>query len=222
MRRLWFLLTILVFVSFLPLASRAWALNQAFFSLSPPDLIPRVGESFNIDITLNTDEAKVKGADAVLTFDPAKLSVVSLTPGAIFDSYPKKSFDTSGNINLSGAMAATTASFSGIGKFGTITFRGLVSGTTTVSFVCRAGGRDDTNVTQILTDADIVDCSRLSASSLSIIAAVGAPTATPTAVPSPPPAGMLEPTRFLLVFGAGLLVVGGIGCWFARGHDDPD
>jgi hypothetical protein len=145
-----------------------------------------------------------------------------LTPGAIFDSYPKKAFDTSGNINLSGAMTVTTASFSGIGKFGTITFKGLASGTTTVSFACRASGRDDTNVTQILTDADIVDCSRLSPSLLSITAAVGAPTATPTAVPSPPPAGMLEPTRFLLTFGVGLLTVGGIGWWFARGHHDPD
>lgn len=222
MRRVGFWLTGLLFVVLLPLVPRAWALNQAFLSLSPPDSLPRAGETFNLDITLNTDEARVKSADAVLSFDPAKISVVSLTPGAIFDSYPKKNFDTAGNINLSGAMAETTASFSGIGKLGTITFKGLASGTTTISFSCTSGEATDTNIIQTLTNADIVDCSRVSSSSVSIAAAVGAPTAAPTAVPSPPPAGNLEATSSLATLGLGLLVVGGLSWWLIRGSYGSD
>lgn len=222
MRKIGFWLVPLLFFSLLPLVFRAWALNQAFFSLSPPDSLPQVGKTFNIDVTLNTDEAKVKSAEAVLTFDPSKLAVVSLTPGAIFDSYPKKDFDTLGNIDLSGAMTVTTASFSGIGKFGTITFKGLASGETTVSFSCTVGGTTDTNVIQALTDADIVDCNRLSPSSLSIGAVVGAPTAAPTIPPSPPPAGSLGPTFSLLVFGLGLLALGGLSLFLVKVHHGPN
>lgn len=222
MRKIGFWLVPLLFFSLLPLVFRVWALNQAFFSLSPPDSLPRVGETFNIDLTLSTDEAKVKSAEAILTFDPNKLAVVSLTPGAIFDSYPKKNFDTLGNIDLSGTMTVTTASFSGIGKFGTITFKGLASGETTVSFSCTAGVTTDTNIIQALTDADIVDCNRLSQSSLSITAAVGAPTAAPTTAPSPPPAGGLGPTFSLLVFGLGALAFGGLSLFLAKVYHGPD
>lgn len=213
MRKIKFVLSGFLFVSLLVLAPRVWAINKAFFSLSPPDVLPRVGQTFNIDITLSTDEANVKSADAVLTFDPAKLSVVTLTPGAIFDSYPVKSFDALGNIKLSGLMSLSTASFSGIGKFGTITFKGISSGTTTVSFFCTPGETNDSNITQILTNMDIIDCGKLSPSSISIAAAVGAPTATPVATASPPPAGNINSTFLLSVLGLGFLTAGGLRLW---------
>ena len=209
----------LLFVSLLVLAPRVWAINKAFFSLSPPDVLPRVGQTFDIDISLNTDEAKVKSADVVLTFDPAKLSVVTLTPGAVFDSYPTKNFDALGNIKLSGLMSLSTASFSGIGKFGAITFKGVSSGATTVSFSCTSGETNDSNITQILTNMDIVDCGRLSPSSISIAAAVGAPTATPVATASPPPAGSPSSTFLLSILGLGFLTVGGLRLWLvAKQH----
>ena len=209
MRKLNILVPCVLLFLFLVPASQVWAINKAFFSLSSPDTLPKVGETFNIDITLNTDGANVKSADAVLTFDPAKLSVVSLTPGAIFDSYPTKNFDALGNIKLSGAMTSATASFSGIGKFGTITFKGDSSGTTTISFSCTPGKTNESNITQILTNADIVDCGKLSPSSISI-AAVGAPTITPIATASPPPAGNTNPTFLFFILGLGLLVIGSL------------
>lgn len=221
MRKTRFYLFGLLLFFLLPLVSRAWALNQAFFSLSPPDSLPRVGETFDVDITLNTDEAKAKSAAAVLTFDPAKLSVVSLTPGALFSSY-QKSVDDLGKITLSGTMAETTASFSGIGKFGTITLQGLASGSTTVSFSCTSGVTTDTNVIQVLTGANVVDCQRLSSSSISIAAAVGAPTAAPTVAPSPPPAGSLKPTSFFLIFGLGLLILGSLSWQLVKDRHGPN
>lgn len=208
MRKPKFFLPGFLFVFLLVLAPHVWAINQAFFSLSPPDVLPRVGQTFNIDVTLNTDEANIKSADAVLGFDPAKLSVVTLTPGAVFDSYPTKNFDALGNIKLSGLMTSTTASFSGIGKFGTITFKGMSSGTTTISFSCIPGAINESNITQILTNTDIVDCNRLSPISVSIAAAVGAP--TPIATASPPPAGNTNPTFLFFVLSLGLLAFGGL------------
>lgn len=216
MRKPKLLLPCFLFFFFLILVSRAWAINKAFFSLSPPDVLPRVGQTFNIDVTLNTDEANVKSVDAVLTFDPVKLSVVTLTPGAVFDSYPTKNFDTLGNIKLSGAMTSTTASFSGIGKFGTITFKGVSSGTTNISFSCTPGEANDSNITQILTDTDIVDCDKLSPTSISIAQAVGAPTATPIATASPPPAGNTNPTFLFFILSLGFLIIGSLKLWLTQ------
>lgn len=216
MRKLPILVPCFLFFLYLVIASRVWAINKAFFSFSPPDTLPKVGETFNIDINLSTDEAAVKSADTVLGFDPAKLLVVTLTPGAIFDSYPTKDFDMLGNLKLSGAMTSPTASFSGIGKFGTITFKGVSSGTTTVSFSCTPGATNESNITQILTNTDIIDCNKLSPLTLSIAAAVGAPTATPIATATPPPTGNTNPTFLFFVFSLGLLAFGAIKLWLVQ------
>ena len=216
MRKLTLLFSCLLFFLSLVVASRVWAINKAFFSFSPPDTLPKVGETFNIDINLNTDEANIKSADAVLTFDPVKLAVVTLTPGAIFDSYPTKNFDTLGNIKLSGAMTSTTASFSGIGKFGTITFKGVSSGTTTISFSCTPGETTESNVRQIYTNTDIIDCGKLSPSALSIAAAVGAPTTTPIATATPPPTGNTNPTFLFFTLSLGLLTLGAVKLWLVQ------
>lgn len=208
------LVVILVFVSLLTSNKLVWAINQAKFSLSPPDLLPRVGEIFNVDITLTTDGAHVKSADAVFTFDPAKLSVISLTPGQLFDSYPTKTFDTLGNIKLSGAMTVATASYSGVGKFGSIAFKGITAGTTTVSITCTPGVTNDSNITQILTNTDIIDCTKLTPASFTIMKALGAP--TPEASPTPPPAANFTPTFFLTLIGLGFVSLGGIKLWAER------
>jgi len=185
-----------------------FALNKGFFSFSSPDTLPTVGKTFNIDLTLNTDGSDVKRADAVITFDPAKLTVVTLTPGAIFTSYPVKEF-SGGTIRLSGEMQPATASFSGIGKFGTITFKGKSAGTTTISFSCTPGETNESNIIQAITGGDIIDCGRLSPLSLSITQPVGAPTTTPVATATPPPTGISQPTFFFFLLGLILLLGGG-------------
>jgi hypothetical protein len=211
-------LTTSTFILLLIFTKPAGAINQAKFSISPPDLLPRVGEIFSVDITLDTDEANVKSADAVLTFDPAKLSVVTLVPGQLFDNYPTKSFDVAGNIKLSGAMAATTASYSGVGKFGSISFKGISAGTTTVAFTCTPQGNTDSNITQILTNTDIIDCSKLVPVSFTIAKAIGAP--TPEATPTPPPAADLTPTLLLTLGGIGLIVFGSLRLWLEKRYYD--
>lgn len=212
------LLATLVLTALLTSVKSIWAVNQAKFSLSPPDILPRVGEIFNVDITLDTDGANVKNSDAVLTFDPTRITVVSLTPGRLFDNYPIKSFETPGNIKLSGAMTVATASYSGIGKFGGITFKGATAGTTTVSVSCTPGVSTDSNVIQILTNVDIIDCTKLVPISFTIAKAIGAP--TPEATPTPPPASDLTPTFFLTLAGLGLVTLGSTKLWLERKYHD--
>lgn len=189
-----------------PLALKVGAFNKAFFSFSSPDVPPRIGQTFEIAITLNTDGADVRKAEAVITFDPAKLTVTTISPGAIFSSYPQKSF-SEGTIRLAGEMAGT-ASFSGIGKLGTITFQGKSAGTTTLSFSCTPGETNESNIIQAVTNGDIIDCGRLSPLSLTILSAIGAPATTPIATATPPPSGYLGPTFLLFLPGCALLAVG--------------
>jgi hypothetical protein len=211
-------LTAFVFVLPLIFVKSVGAINQAKFSLAPPDLLPRVGETFSVNITLDTDGADVKNADAVLTFDPAKLSVVALTPGQLFDSYPTKSFDAAGNIKLSGAMTVATASYSGVGKFGSISLKGISAGTTTVAFTCTPGVTTDSNITQILSNTDVLDCTKLIPISLTIAKAIGAP--SPEATPTPPPAADLTPTFFLTLAGIGLVAFGSLNLFLGKKYYD--
>lgn len=59
--------------------------GPASLSLSPASGTYNVGEAFDINIFLNDGGKKVAGSDVSLTFDSSKLSVETVTPGALFD-----------------------------------------------------------------------------------------------------------------------------------------
>jgi hypothetical protein len=203
--------------------SVAFAQTQpAYFTFGTASSQPTVGKSFTLPVIIDTGSQKVAGGDAIIRYDPQALSVVRVEPGEIFDTYPSNTFDLAGNIQISGAMSETTASFSGRGTFGTLTLRGNRAGSTTISFTCSEGQNNDSNILQALTNVDIIDCTRTNSTTLLIAAAPTAPpTAAPPAATASPSgglgtAGSAQTSLILAVAGVGLLLLGGLLKWNHR------
>src|SRR3990167_10943451 len=77
--------------------------NAASLNLTPATGNFAVNQEFDVNIQLNTENEQVTGTDVTLKFDPLKLEVVSITPGAIFGSYHIKSA-SAGVITLTGII----------------------------------------------------------------------------------------------------------------------
>ena len=142
--------------------NQASAQTTATLALSPTSSTVAINQNFTVNINLNTAGAPVDGVDIYsLHFNPAILQVVdsntSLTgiqitsgsllldangnPGTVINSAD----NTAGTIRFAQASAGGT-SFTGSGVFATITFQGIVNGTSAVTFDFTAGNTSDTNV----------------------------------------------------------------------------
>lgn len=119
--------------------------QSASLSLQPGAISKKVGETFDLNIYLNTGGATVVGAGVTISFDPSKLEVtdadkstpdVQLKPGSIIPDptvLDNRVDNTKGKIHLS--IGSLTNSFSGEGVLGTINFRAKSpSASTPISF----------------------------------------------------------------------------------------
>lgn len=127
--------------------------EAATLRLSPNTGVYTAGQTFTTRIVVNTAGSAINAAEASLSFDPAQLSVVSVTKGSTFSLWAvEPSFSNSaGTINFGGGSPAGYT-----GSNGTvlnITWRSKGAGTARVSFtngsVLAADGRG-TNVVQSL------------------------------------------------------------------------
>jgi hypothetical protein len=109
---------------------------QGFFKLVFDRTSVSAGDTIIASAYLSAPGIKVTGADIVLLFDPAVLSVSAdaVTGGSFFSTYPKKTVDsTRGIIKVSGF--GTTGDLPATGTlFATIPFKAVKAGTTTVAF----------------------------------------------------------------------------------------
>jgi len=118
---------------------------SASLLLSPASGTVPVGELLEVSILLETGEAKVDGADAILRYNPQMLKVVELKKGGLFEEYIQESVDeVQGEIHLSGLTFDPRPK---TGTLGTILFEPLTTGTTTVFFEFTPGAtKGDSNV----------------------------------------------------------------------------
>lgn len=125
-------------------------LYASTLSVSPQTGVYTVGGTFTANVSINTAGAAINAAEGTLTYDPQKISVVSVTKGSIFNLWtadPTFS-NAAGTISFSGG--ATPPGYTGSGgTVLTITFRALSAGDARVAFksgsVLAADGRG-TNV----------------------------------------------------------------------------
>jgi hypothetical protein len=182
------------------LSSPVMAASSATMALSPAAGSFVVGTPFDIGVYLNTNGAKVDGADIKLVYEPAKLEAQQITPEtSVFPDFPTKTIDaTTGKITIS-ATAAVGSPYSTTSpiKIVTITVKPLVSGTTTVKFDFTAGATTDSNVVENQTNLDILTS-----------VTNGAYTLTTTPSGTPPPAADLTSTLYLLASGILFLTLG--------------
>jgi len=103
--------------------------------LSPSSGAYEVGSNFSVKVKVNSGGQTINAAEATLTFNPAEISVVSISKtGSIFSLWTQEpTFSNSaGNIVFSGG---TPTPFTGTsGTLITITFKAKISGSTQVSF----------------------------------------------------------------------------------------
>jgi len=163
----------------------ATSANAASLSVTPATGNFTINQEFDVNIMLDTEGEEVTGTDVTLNYDATKLKVVTLTPGTIFGSYPIKSA-SAGVITFTGIITTgSQTGYTGSGTFGTVKFKVLQTGTTTLDFDFTKGAVADSNVVSTTSGQDLLS-SVTNASYILTPTAVGAEsgTTTPTTEPA--------------------------------------
>ncbi len=135
--------------------------KAATLELSPNSGTYSTGANFNVEIKVDTKDKNTQNADVVLEFDQNSLSIENVTYGSFYPTVMH--YVQNGKLYLSGTVKDATETKKGIGVLGTISFKGLKAGITTVKFLCETGRTDESNVNESGTEAtDILDCGLLS------------------------------------------------------------
>lgn len=186
-------LCVILFSSLLSVA------NAATLQLSPSSGSYSSGQTFTTTIRVQPDGKSINAVEATLKFDPAVLSVVSISKtGSAFSLWTvEPTFsNTAGTVTFGGGSQTP---FSSASNLFSVTWRAVKDGVATVSF---------TSASVLLNDGLGTDVYQSSASANFTIsqATTPAPTPTPTPVPTPTPIPENKPeekpkTEEALVFG---------------------
>lgn len=112
-------ITIIIFITVI-LITPASA-SAATLSLSPASGTFNRGCTFTLSVNLDTAGSQTDGTDAILNFDPTRISATNITAGTIYSDYPGTNIDSTGKITISG-LASVAQPFTGSGIFATIAF----------------------------------------------------------------------------------------------------
>ena len=112
-----------------------------------------VDETFSVEVLVNTTNRKTVGVDVVLTYDPSLLEIVGGEKkfvdysGSVFDMSPGQRFDSeTGEITFSAIVSPEKDPFQGQGLIGTLQFKALEVGETSLSFVHKINETGDSNI----------------------------------------------------------------------------
>jgi len=174
-----------------------------------------VGNTFQVKLLINTGNIEAINADALLTFEPTKVSVDSATTANFFTYF--SSSPLSGNPNQY-LISSWEESVAHAKKSSTDTIMATLSltanaaGSTSLGFVCTPGTEADSNINRASDSQDILtNCTALTPLTLTIggggtvnptsTPGAGQPTSTPgatvepTATPIPTATPTLRPTN---------------------------
>lgn len=183
-------------------ASSVFAENanaQVFkFQLANPSETITKDKNFQVKIMINTAGKATNNGDALINFDPVKVSINSATTGNFFHSFSD-----------AGLLGGTTnkylvSSWEGVGYektastdtlFATLDLTAKACGSASLSFDCTAGSEADSNINQSSDSKDIIQCP-LQPLNFTVICGSTTPTLTPgpTSSPSATPKVTPSPT----------------------------
>lgn len=230
-----FLILAIVLVFLFP--AKAYA-QTASLSLNPSTGTFNKNCPFSLAIDLNTGGAQTDGTDAILLFDPSRVSATSITNGTVYSDFPGNNIDNiNGKVTVSG-LASISSPFTGSGTLATINFKvseNAQAGATQVTFDFSPADKaktTDSNVVQRGTVSDVLNsvvngsytigtgaCGAVSSPPPPQGAPDGTPSATlapkipPTQTPPKflPPAGSEKLTFTIAIIGSVLTVLGILG-----------
>jgi hypothetical protein len=138
------------------------------YIMSPSTAALVEGCDNTIDIKIDTEGQSTNAADVIIHYDPTKITIldsdatlagIQIKPGNIYQAYFGNQVDTgTGEIRLTGA--SFMGSFTGVGTFGSIEFKGN-AGVTTADFTIEFTGAGpyvslDSNIADTLTSNDLL------------------------------------------------------------------
>ncbi|MFT5036564.1 MAG: hypothetical protein ACI9VM_000126 [Candidatus Azotimanducaceae bacterium] len=130
-----FLRTLFVFTCAFSLFLLSFSFTEAAtLSVSPQTGVYTVGGIFTTNIRINTQGKPINAAEATVSFDPRKVSVISLAKGSIFNLWTVDPIysNAAGSITFGGG---SPSGYTGsAGSVVSVTFRALTAGDTKVSF----------------------------------------------------------------------------------------
>lgn len=142
---------LLIILPFLAFPAQAVA---ATLSLSPASGTFNRSCDFTFSIELDTAGAQTDGTDAIIKYDPARVTALRIKDGTIYSDYPGSNIDTaSGKITISG-LASVQQGFSGKGSLATVDFRVLDNAPTGVTLITFDFDPNDKSKT---TDSNVVE-----------------------------------------------------------------
>lgn len=209
------ILIIIVLITVLAVIKPRSAFAQTL-SFDPTSGGFNMNQQFTVKINVNTGGQQTTGADALVTFDPTILSIVSATNGGFYTNFANNPISgVSNQYLISGFETDPTSIKSGTGTLATVTFKGIANGTSAVSFNCSAGSKSDSNIIQQGSANDIINCGALASASYTIGPANATPitscTSTGNCPPTPstlPRSGTVEVTIAAVGIGIVLTLVG--------------
>jgi hypothetical protein len=153
-----------VLVSFFVVVELVWGINYlktapqpstpaeaetgALLGFSPAQEIVKVGEEFEVELTLDTKGVATSGTDVIVSYDPTLLQVLEVRPGLLYQKYPVSEADSaSGKIGLSD-ITTPPKTFAGTGTLAYLRLKPLRAGTAVLSIQFEKGQTTDSNVVQ--------------------------------------------------------------------------
>ena len=213
------------------LAVSGWLLavdsaHAAILSFEPVSTSAPVGDTFDVQLLIDTKGESATSADVILLYDSSVLQVNEIVNGSkngieFFPDFFQNITDT--EIYIGASVIEPVDKREGTGTLATITFQGKVSGASDVAFDCTPGKTSDTNISKSDKNAtDIVECELLTNGRYTIgdgstqpqptqaIGGGGTGTPTPTRTPTPTlfEAGSGEVTMGVVGLGFLLLLFG--------------
>ena len=148
----------------------------AKFTLDPLNKNTKIGEEFQVKVTLDTQSKEVDQIQATLSFNKDFLEVKSVSFSGIFPSNFQSINNADGRVQFASGKDLTSGSFNGNSLWVTLNLKGKAKGTTDLRFSCSESG-----ILEAGTPTNLLDCSSLAAGSYTITEeSQPQPTATPT------------------------------------------
>jgi len=216
MKRL--LIITFVFISALLVAPVWGQVYAASFKFDKTTVTVNANETFTITVTENLGTDQTSGSQAYILYDATLLEAQSVTAGDFFGTVSNNI--SSGKVFVYGYVDGTTLYKTGTGNLATITFKALKAGTGTLTFDCRLGVSDSSQIVKyndaegtnliVCTDnnsATVTVNSSGSSGSTDVTPTTGATDNLPAQLPQ---TGIVEDSiRVLTIIGAALIIIGG-------------
>lgn len=130
---------------------------KAELSLKPKQAEVTVGESFEAEVFLSQEKAKLLGVDVVLTYEPAKVSVEEVVLEKVFPETPPVQIkEAEGKIFIT-TYAKEGKEIEGEVKLATLKLKAKVGGETKLDFQFSRGETTDSNALDFESRKDILD-----------------------------------------------------------------